>query len=292
MTNNQRGILLMILAMGAFAVEDALIKLIAPRLPLGQIILVLGLVGLAFFTLLARSRGESLLMPGFFSAPVIGRNLGEIIGTAGFIQAIALVPLTTATAIFQAMPLAITCGAALFLRERVGWRRWSAILVGFLGVLTVVRPGMDAFDPNALWAVLAVLGLGARDLFTRVVAARVPTIVVAGWGFVAVIALGVGMLAFSGGAVIPKGHDPVILAAAALTGIVAYWALTAAMRVGDVAAVMPFRYSRLLFALLLGAVVFGERPDLWVWVGIMLIIGSGLYAVARERALSKAATTG
>lgn len=289
MTDNLRGILLMILAMGAFAVEDVWIKLIAPNLPLGQIMLVLGVVGLAFFAVLARSRGESLLMPGFFSGPVIGRNLGEIVGTAGFIQAIALVPLTTATAIFQAMPLAITCGAALFLGERVGWRRWTAILVGFLGVLIVVRPGMAGFDPNVLWAVLAVIGLGSRDLFTRVVAARVPTIVVAGWGYVAVITLGLGMLTLSGGAVVPQGYDGPILAAAALTGIVAYWALTAAMRVGDVAAVMPFRYSRLLFALLLGGLVFGERPDPWVWVGIALIIGSGLYAFARERALSKSA---
>ncbi len=290
MTNNLRGILLMIAAMGAFAVEDVLIKLIAPRLPLGQIMLVVGLVGLIFFAGLARSRGESLFMRGFFSAPVIGRNLGEIVGTAGFIMALAQVPLTTATAIFQAMPLAITCGAALFLGERVGWRRWTAILVGFAGVLIVVRPGMAGFDPNVLWAVLAVIGLGARDLFTRVVSARVPTIVVAGWGYVAVVALGAGMLISSGGAVVPEGRDGPILAAASITGIGAYWALTAAMRVGDVSAVMPLRYSRLLFALLLGALVFGERPDPWVWAGIALIIGSGLYAFARERALSKSAS--
>jgi drug/metabolite transporter (DMT)-like permease len=292
MSDTLRAILLMVVAMAAFAVEDMFIKLASPPVPQGQVLLMMGLAGLPVFAALARWQGMSLFQPGFFHPAVLARNLGEMVGTTGFIMAITLVPLTTASAVFQAMPLAVTAGAALFLGERVGWRRWSAISFGFAGVLVVLRPGLEGFEPAALWAVLAVVGLGARDLFTRMVPKSVPSMVLSGWAFVAVAAVGAIMLAVTGGAVWPDGPQAGALLGALVLGIGAYLTLTMALRTGDVSAVMPFRYSRLIFALLIGALVFGERPDALTYVGMAMILGAGLYTILRERALSKAARSG
>jgi drug/metabolite transporter (DMT)-like permease len=274
----------MVAAMAAFAVEDVLIKLAAERLPTGQILLVLGLGGTLAFAALARRAGRPVIGPALRHPAVMARNAGEVIGTAGFVTALALVPLSTLTAIFQAMPLAVTLGAALFLGERVGWRRWSAILVGFAGVLLILRPGTEGFRPEALWALLAVAGLALRDLATRRVPPRVSTLELAVWGFAAVGLLGAGQLALSGGAVLPDAREAALLAAALAVGLVAYAALTAATRAGTVADIAPFRYSRLLFGLALGALVFGERPDAATLAGAALILASGLYTLARERA--------
>ena len=289
MSENLRAILLMILAMAAFAVEDMFIKLASPPVPQGQVLLMLGLGGLAAFGMLARSQGLSLLQPGFLSRAVLGRNLGEMIGTTGFIMAITLVPLTTASAVFQAMPLAVTAGAALFFGERVGWRRWTAIGLGFVGVLVILRPGLAGFDPNALWAVLAVIGLGARDLITRAIPRSVPALVLSGWSFLVVALLGAILLTITGGAIWPEPRTLAILTGALAFGIVAYQALTLSLRTGDMSAVTPFRYSRIVFALIIGMVVFGERPDGWTFAGMALILATGLYTLLRERALSKAA---
>lgn len=278
----------MVVSMAGFAIEDMFIKLAAADLPVGQILLLLGLSGTLFFILLGRATGApGLWSPAALHPAVMLRNLGEIAGTAGFVTAITLAPLTVTTAVFQALPLAVTLGAAVFLGERVGWRRWSAIGVGFAGVMVVIRPGAESFDPGALWMILAVAGLAARDLATRRVPPAVHTLQLAGWGLVAVALLGAVMLGFSGGAVWPDGRTAAFLGGAMAAGFLSYWALTASTRIGDMAAVTPFRYVRLLFALIIGAAVFGERPDLLTYLGAALIIASGLYTLARERRLRR-----
>lgn len=288
LTANQRGIALMTLGMAGFAVEDMFIKLMAARLPTGQILLSLGLAGAVVFGAVARGRGLRFWSRRALHPAVLGRNLSEMVGTLGFVLAIALSPLTTATAIFQAVPLAVTMGAALFLGERVGWRRWSAIAVGFAGVLLVVRPGSADFEPASLFAVLAVVGLGGRDLFTRRIPAATGSMLLVAWGFSAVALVGLAQLAAGGGAVRPTGTEAAWLLAALLAGAAGYWALTEATRMGELSAVTPFRYSRLLFALAIGALVFGERPDAWTLSGAGLIVGSGLYSLLRERARAAA----
>jgi drug/metabolite transporter (DMT)-like permease len=186
-------------------------------------------------------------------------------------------------AIFQAMPLAVTFGAAVFLGETVGWRRWTAIFVGFLGVLVIIRPGLSGFDPASLWALLAVAGLAVRDLATRRVAASITSMQLSAWGFLSLIPLAGAMLAVTGGPVPVTGAHVGYLAAALGFSIASYWAITAAMRRGEVSVTTPFRYSRLVFALIIGVAVFDERPDVWTLTGAALIIGSGLYTFARER---------
>lgn len=289
MTPNQRGALFMALGMGGFAVEDTFIKLAAARLPPGQILLTLGLGGMLVFWAVARRKGLSLLSRRALHPAVVGRNLCEMGGTFGYVLAVAFSPLTTATAVFQAAPLATTMGAALFLGEPVGWRRWAAILAGFLGVLIVVRPGAEGFAPASLFALVAVVGLSGRDLFTRRIPAGTDTVLLTGWGFTAVGVVGAAQLAVTGGAVAPTPVEWSWLAVALVAGAVGYWWLTEATRIGEIAAIMPFRYTRLLFALILGMAVFGERPDLWAVVGMAVIVASGLYAFARERVRAREA---
>jgi drug/metabolite transporter (DMT)-like permease len=133
MRDNLRGILLMVASMAGFAIEDMFVKWAAADLPTGQILLTLAAGGAPVFILLARRQGKRIWSAEALTAPVIWRNVGEVVGTLGFITALALAPLSLVAAIFQAMPLAVTFGAAVFLGETVGWRRWTAISVGFLG---------------------------------------------------------------------------------------------------------------------------------------------------------------
>ncbi|MBC2835830.1 DMT family transporter [Paragemmobacter straminiformis] len=286
--DNLRGILLMVAAMAGFAIEDMFIKWAAAGLPTGQILLLIGLAGAAVFAGFARMQGQRTFVAEAFHPAVLGRNAGEMIGTYGFVTALTLAPLSTVSAVAQAMPLAVTMGAALFLGETVGWRRWTAIVVGFLGVLLIIRPGLDGFDPNALWAVLAVFGLGARDLFTRKMPAAITTMQLSVWGFLAVALLGAGMLVISGGSQMPSGGQAAYVGGALAFGIAAYWALTAANRLGEMSVITPFRYSRLVFGVGIGVLVFAERPDGLTLLGGLIIIGSGLYTFARERARKRA----
>jgi drug/metabolite transporter (DMT)-like permease len=289
LTPNQRGIVLMTLGMAGFAVEDMFIKLMSRHLPVGQILLSLGVAGGLLFGSIALRRGWRLWSPELLHPAVLGRNLSEMVGTFGFVLALALAPLTTATAIFQATPLAVTMGAALFLGEPVGWRRWTAIGIGFGGVMLVVRPGSEAFVPASLWALLAVAGLGARDIFTRRIARTIDSMLLVAWGFVAVALVGAGQLAVSGGAALPNGPEGAWLLGALVAGSAGYWALTESMRAGDISTITPFRYFRLLFALLIGVIVFAEKPDALTLAGAALIVASGLYSLLRERARARAA---
>lgn len=292
MTDNQRGALLMVIGMAGFAAEDAFLKLAATTLPTGQVLMTVGLGGaLLTWAWLARE-GRSLAHRAFWHPAVLGRNVCEMIGTFGFILAITLTDLSKAAAIFQAMPLYVTAGAALFLGEQVGWRRWLAILVGFAGVLLIVRPGSANLDSGALWALLAVVGLGSRDLFTRRIPPVTDSTMLVGWGFGVVAAVGAVWLGVEGRAMAPDVRNWAYLLGAIAVGIAGYWALTESTRTGELSAVMPFRYSRLVFAMILGALIFGERPDRWVWIGSALIIGSGLYAFARERARARLSRPG
>jgi drug/metabolite transporter (DMT)-like permease len=285
--DNIRGIVLMVAAMGGFALEDMFIKLVSASLPTSQILIMLGAGGTAIFTLWARARGAQLFAPALFTRPMWLRNLGEVFGTVCFVSSITLVPLSTASAILQATPLAVTLGAAVFLGAPVGWRRWSAILVGFAGVLLVVRPGLAGFEPAALLAVAAVFGLAMRDLCTRVAPPAVSSLTLSAYGFAMATLAGVVLLPFGGGPVMPDGTAALALLCGLLVGVAAYYAITAAMRVGEVAVVTPFRYARLIFALILGMAVFGERPDALTLLGAAIIIASGLYTLLREQRLRR-----
>ncbi|MGL4406121.1 MAG: DMT family transporter [Notoacmeibacter sp.] len=283
--NNVRGIVLMVLAMAGFAIEDAFIKLMSQGqngIGVGQILVMLALGGTVIYVLWALKDGVSLFSSAFFHPAVLARNITEMFGTWGFVTALTLVPLATVTTILQAAPLLVTFGAALIFKETVGWRRWSAIAVGFIGMLLVVKPGIGTFDMNVLWAILGVVGLSARDLATRRIPKSIPTLQLSAWGFWVVGALGAILLAAGEPVIMPTQAQFVFLAGALSVGVFAYWAITEAMRSGEISAVAPFRYSRLIFALLIGTLVFAERPDTLTMAGAALIIASGIYALYRE----------
>jgi drug/metabolite transporter (DMT)-like permease len=290
--DNLTGILLMLAAMALFAVEDLFLKWLAVGLPLGQIILISGAFGAPVFMLMARASGHGIFVRDALHPAVITRNIGEMIGTASFVAALAVIPLGTVAAVLQAMPLAVTLGAALFFREKVGWRRWTAIAVGFLGVLLVIQPGADGFQAASLLVLVTVAGMSLRDLASRAIPRRVTTAQVSAWGLMAVTVLGAGMLAVTGGARAVSGSEALILFGAVVFGTAGYWAVTSATRTGEVSVVAPFRYTRLVFSMSLGVVFLAERPDALTLVGAALIVASGLYAFARERARKRASLTG
>ena len=284
---NLRPILLMVGSMAGFAIEDMLIKYLALEMPTGQFLILIGGGGGLVFAVMAHQQGQLVLSADFLQPIIIIRNLGEVIGTLGFVTAIVLTPLSSASAILQATPLAVTLGAALFLNEAVGWRRWSAIGIGFCGVVLVIRPGMDGFQPASLFAVQGVIGLAMRDVATRAAPAKISSLVLSAHGFAMLVPAGAVLLWISGGAVAPSPTGYGLLAAALIVGVTSYYALTLSMRLGDVAVVTPFRYVRLVFALIIGVTLFEEDPDLWTLIGAAIIILSGLYTFFRERYLSR-----
>ncbi len=287
-SDNLVGILFMLGAMAMFAVEDAFIKKLAVGMGTGQILLILGVGGFAIFALIAKRQGAQVFSRDLWLKPILLRNFGEIMGTSGYVLAVVLTPLSSASAILQATPLAVALGAALFLGHAVGWRRWLAICVGFIGVLIVIRPGLDGFQPASLFAVQGVIGLSIRDLATRAMPPRVSSMVLSAYGFGVVIPAGLVMMLFEGPPVLPDGGQSAYILAALIVGPVGYYMIVAAMRVGEVAVVTPFRYIRLVFAMALGVLVFGERLDFYTLLGAGIIIGSGLFTIYREGRARKA----
>ena len=286
--NNLRGILFITAAMAAFSIEDSFIKRLSGSVPKGQIMLLLGLGGALVFFLVALRQRVNVFAKQHFSWPLFWRTASESVAALFFITSLSLVPITTVAAVFQATPLAITLGAALFLGEQVGWRRWSAIMVGFLGVLIIIRPGMAGFDPASLFVVITVFTIAARDLLTRLIPTETSSTVVSFYGFFALVVSSPLLMAITGWPEAVTGREALSLGAAVAFGVIGYYLIVTAMRMGEASAIMPFRYTRLLFSIILGAWIFGESPDALTYLGSALIIASGLYTFLRERKLARA----
>ena len=284
--NNTQAIFLMVAAMAFFAAVDAFVKLAGATLGVGQIIAVSSAGTLAIFWSLMLSRGEPLWSSRAFERAVLLRTCGEALGSIAIVVALGLAPLSSVIAVMQAQPLVVTVAAAVFLSEAVGWRRSLAIAIGFLGVMIVIRPGLGGFDPNLLWAVVALLGLTLRDLASRVLPSDMTTRFAVAWSMIPMTIIGCAIMGLEGGWR-PMGLlEWIWLAGISVTVSIALWALTSAMRIGEVAAIAPFRYSRMVFAMIIAMVVFQERPDMLTWLGVALIIGSGIYAFWRENLLA------
>lgn len=281
MTDNQRGSAMMVLAMAGFAIEDLLLKVVARQVPAGQVLAMFGLLGAVVFAALARRKGQRLWHPAILSPPMLIRAVFEVAGRLFYMLALALTPLALTSAILQAAPLVVVAGAALVFGEKVGWRRWAAILVGFVGVMIILRPGVDGFSPLSLLAVAGMLGFAGRDLATRAAPPVLSNLVLGVCGFSAMVPAGLLLLALSGGAAVPDVTGCAALLVAAGVGVVAYQSLTIAMRTGEVGVVTPFRYTRLVFALGLAVVVLDERPDAAMLAGSALVVASGVYTLIR-----------
>lgn len=285
-SDNLRAATMMVIAMAAFAVNDALVKSAVQEIPPAQIMAVRGTIVCLLLFVVAWRRGMLKTMPKG-SVPAVGlRTAFDVVATISYITALTTLPLANASAIFQALPFAVTLGAVLFLGERVGWRRWLAIGIGFLGVLVIVRPGTGEFSFYALLVLLSVAASASRDIVTRRMGNEMSAIVVAAIGGLGVALVGWLMLPFSGWREI-SASTLAVLFAAALAIAVGYVAVVAAMRGGEIGFVSPFRYTILVFAVLLGLVFFREVPMLLDMVGAAIVVGSGLYMIVRERMISR-----
>jgi drug/metabolite transporter (DMT)-like permease len=273
----------MVAAMAGFAVEDMILKSVARSLPVGEILILFGTGGMLAFASMARSRGERVLHPAILSPVILVRAVFEASGRLFYTLAIALTPLSSASAILQATPIVVVLGAALVFGETVGWRRWLAVALGFAGVLIILRPGAEGFSALSLLAVAGLLGFAGRDLATRAAPPVLSNLQLGIYGFAMMIPAGLILLALWGGMRLPDGTEALGLLAATVVGVAAYFSLTVAMRTGEVSVVTPFRYSRLVFAIALGALAFGERPDATMILGSVLVVGSGLYTLLTAR---------
>jgi drug/metabolite transporter (DMT)-like permease len=289
---NLRGAAFMVFAMFCFAVEDALIKMLADAIPVGQILSIICLGGLIAFLGWAAFNRVPLWQPDYLDRKVLLRSGCDVSGSIMFVTSLTLIPLTTASAVIQATPLVVTMGAAIFLGQAVGWRRWIAIIVGFIGVLIIIRPGMEGFVPATLLAVGGMLGLAARDLFTRSLTANLTGAQLATHTFALIIPAGILLMIFQGHRpVMPDAMQSIILLAAIVVGMIAYLAIVAATRTGNAGIISSFRYSRMIFALMIGYFLFAERPDQATLIGVAIIIASGIYTLWRETRLHRASLT-
>ncbi|WP_225026287.1 DMT family transporter [Xinfangfangia pollutisoli] len=269
-------------SMAGFAVEDLFVKSASVHLPPGQIILTMGLLGLGFFALLSARRGEQVFPRALLGRAMLLRSGFEISGRLFYALALALTPLSTTSAILQATPLVVIAGAALLFGEQVGWRRWAAVLAGLAGVMVVLRPGVEGFSVLSLLAVAGMLGFAGRDLATRAAPKVLSNRQLGTLGFSMLAIAGASMLAVTGGARMPALPEAGLVLGATVFGVFGYHMLTGAMRTGSVASVTPFRYTRLVFALLLAALVLGERPDALTILGGAVIVLAGLYGLSRR----------
>ena len=286
MNDNLRGAVLMMVAMAAFTVNDAAIKHVFASLPFYQSITLRSAITAALLAAIGIHRGAlTVRFPRKDRALIAWRTVGEVASTIAFLTALSHMPLATLTAILQVLPLAVTLAGALFLGEAVGWRRLSAIVVGFVGVMLIVRPGTDGFDANSVLGLVAVAFVVLRDLTTRRMSGAVPSITVA-----LISALSVGTVGLVGS--VGEGWMPVSpaqwawIAVASGSIVIGYLTIVMAMRVGEIALVTPFRYTGLVWALVLGFVLFGEWPQFLTLVGAAIVVATGLFTFYRERRLA------
>jgi S-adenosylmethionine uptake transporter len=280
---NTKGALLMVGSMAAFTINDACIKATGGALPLFQLLTIRGVLSSVMIYALARHLGAlNLRLPRRDWVLIALRSLGEVGAAYFFLTALMNMPLANVTAILQVLPLTVTVGAALFFGERVGWRRMLAIAVGFSGMVLIVRPGADGFNTYALYTLVAVAFVTLRDLTTRRMSSHVPSMTVT-------LASALSVLLFSAFASLGVEWVPLnarliaLLLGSSLFIMGGYVLSVAVMRVGEVSFVAPFRYSGLLWGLILGWLVFDEWPDVVTLTGAAIVVMSGLFTLYRER---------
>lgn len=286
---NLKGALLMVLAMFCFSLEDMAVKQAATHMPVGQILTLFGFTGTMIFAGLTWQRRERVFHPVMAERVMMIRAGFEVLGRVFFTLSLALTALSTTSAILQATPLMVAAAAVVIFREPVSLSRWALIALGFLGVLLVIRPGLDGFSPLSILAVLGMIGFAGRDLATRAASPVLSYAQLGVTGFAALLLSGLLLSVYDGYWIMPQLTDLGYIIMASLVGVAAYTALTMAMRMGELSVVTPFRYTRLVFAMVLGALVFGERPDALEILGGAVIVGAGVLLMLTARGPRKRA---
>jgi drug/metabolite transporter (DMT)-like permease len=281
-SENIKGAIYMSLAMAGFGVNDMLVKSVTEDLTTGQIMFIRGAISTVLILIIAGRMGALRSIRSIWSPMLALRVVADVIASVTYIYALSKIPLANASAILQFLPLAVTLGAALFLKEQVGWRRWGAIIFGFLGVMLIVRPGPDGFSFASIIAILCVFAAAGRDLATKQIAKGIPSVFVTAVTSVATMTCGAALIDPLGGWNPVSLFDFSKLAIAACFLLVGYQTLIMSMRTGEISFIAPFRYISLLWAILLGYVVFSDLPDAFMLAGAAIVVLSGIYTFYRE----------
>lgn len=287
MSPNLKGALLMMGSMAAFTLNDVVVKLLAQNMPLFQIVFLRGLLTTAMLATLVVAFGKlSFRIPRGDRMKVMLRTVFEVLTVVTFLTALVNMAIANATAILAALPLAVTLGAAVLFGEDVGWRRWTAIGVGAFGVLLIVQPGTEGFNAYSLLALGAVALVAGRDLATRAFSDDVPLMSVAVLTAAAVCVFG-GVMSLTIDWVPVTTRDAGYLVLCAIFIIGGYVLSIFVMRTGDVAVTSPFRYTALIFALILGVIVFDELPNVLALIGAGIVVATGVFTLIRERQVAR-----
>jgi drug/metabolite transporter (DMT)-like permease len=279
---NARGAILMALAMAGFGINDIFVKHAANTLDIGQTLLIRGLFATALLWFFAKLTGNIRPLRTLLQPAMCIRAMAELLATLTFLIALFNIPIANATAILQALPLSVTLGAALFFGEKIGWQRTVAILAGFMGVLIIIRPGMEGFTIYSTAVLCTVLCCTIRDLSTRFISNNIPTLFIALFSSALVTLSGAGLSLFEDWSHFDYTAIGWLFLASGFL-ILGYFCIAGSMRVGDVGVIVPFRYSILIYAIIAGIVFFDEIPDLMTVMGSLIIVGTGIFTIYRER---------
>jgi drug/metabolite transporter (DMT)-like permease len=272
----------MLAAMASFVINDAFVKVVGSALPVGEIMVLRGFAATLFVLLLAWRFGALRPVQAVVCLPVGLRVIGEIGATVFYLFGLMQMPFADANAILQFTPLAVTAASAILLGERVGWRRWLAASAGLVGVLLIIKPGTSAFNAASLLLLASVLCVALRDLATRQVPAALPSLMITVVSASSVLCAGLLLSAFEAWRM-PELPHLAMLACAAVFLVLGYFFVTVSLRAGEISAIAPFRYSVVVFAIIVGAIVWGHVPDLLSFVGVAIVMAAGLYTFHRER---------
>lgn len=279
--NNTAGIIAMLAAMASFACGDSLMKLSAAELPTGELVFLraagMSAAAFAYGALTGAFRNAWKLV----ARPMVLRAVGDVGGALAFQSALARMALADLVAIIQINPLTVTAASAVFLNERVGWRRWTAAAVGLLGVLLIIRPGTSAFTWWSIVAVVSVLFATLRDVSTKSIDRMVPAVLII-WFSSSAVAAGSLLMVFFEDWVWPAPGMTLQVAGASAFSLAGHLCIIMSVRKGELSAVAPFRYSIMIWALILGLVIWGDLPDAVTLLGMAIVTGAGIYTFRRE----------
>lgn len=279
---NRRGILSMAGAMACFVANDAVVKVVSAAMPTAQLIFLRGVMATAIVLAVAYAMGATARARETVHPRVLLRAFAEALATVLYLTALFQMPIANAAAINLSAPLFIVVLAVVFMREKVSVAHWFAVCAGFAGVVLVVQPGLEGFNAYALVCLLSALFQAVRDLLTRRIAPDVPAVLITLSTTAAVTALA-GALSLVEGWRAFEARDLGSLALAAAFLMGAYYLIVDAMRHGEMSLVAPFRYTGVLYAIVVGYLIWGDVPNLLAWGGIALLVGAGLFVLYRQR---------
>ena len=274
----------MTLSMGGFAVEDLFLKILSETVPVSQILIYVGILAAVLLSIVSKIKRIPILRNDIYGNKLfITRSFADMIAAVLIVTAISLMPLSTVSSILQTVPLFITFGVVLIFKESVGWRRWSAVSIGFVGVILILKPGLSSFHLSSLIALLGVAFLALRDIVTRKISKDIHSITVSLYAFILTTVGGIISIPFFGNFVTLTITQWFVVLTITLFGCFSYLMLVLATRRGDMSVISPFRYTRLIFALILAILFLKERPDNLTLFGATIIVASGYYTLWREK---------